>query len=63
MKITVTFKSPDAADYAGDELKELGANEDQLGVFEELCGEYFLYGEYCDIELDLEAGTATLVKA
>ncbi len=75
MKITVSFKNPDALDESIDEsLKDLkveGLSEEELeGVKEtrkeeikELCMKWFKWGEYLTVEIDTEAKTCTVVEA
>lgn len=61
MKFNVTFKDPDALEYAiQDALNENpDANEDTL---RKAAGPFFDYGEYVTIEIDTDRKTATVVK-
>lgn len=75
MKFTVMFKDPDAlheciddaaqkhaASIAGLSEREraavIDARREELG---ELCGTWFEYGEYAQIEIDTETKTATVL--
>lgn len=57
MKFTVTFKSPDAVD---DALADIPANQRKKA--EKICEEFFKYGEYVYVEIDTDAGTATVLQ-
>jgi len=58
MKIKVTFKTPDALDYALD-----GVPEEEREAVEEKCAKWFRYGECVTIEVDTDAGTAVVLPA
>jgi hypothetical protein len=58
MKFVLTFKTPDAVE---DALAECSDSERQTA--ERLTDKFFKYGEYADIEIDTEAGTATVLEA
>ncbi len=70
MKFTVSMKDPDTLHDAIDEAVKsdlattgLDADEQELLAesrrekISELCGKWFRYGEYLDVEIDTEAGT------
>jgi len=64
MKIPVVFKSPDAVDEAiinANENLEKMSKKDEA-AFKKVCKKFFEHGEYATIEIDTEAGTATLLK-
>lgn len=68
MRLTVTFKDPDAVYSAvaraiqlRPELTDLEAEELAEELGEKVRG-WFRYGEYADISIDTEAGTARLVR-
>lgn len=77
MKIKVTMKDPDTlhdavADAVRDEVAGLaGLSEDEREAVEEkrraavmaAAGKWFRYGEYLTVEIDTEAGTATVCPA
>lgn len=56
MKFTVTFKTPDALDYAIEDL-----SEDEQEEAKETARKFIEYGEYAVIEFDTETQTATVV--
>jgi hypothetical protein len=75
MKFTVMFKDPDALHESLDEAAKkhaasiaglsprereavAGTRREELG---ELCGTWFEYGEYLEVEIDTEAKTATVL--
>jgi len=67
MKLTVSFKTPDAVDYTIDDMERAEFDSDE--AFEEakdkaraLMDKYIEYGEYVLIDFDTEAGTATVRK-
>lgn len=77
MKIKVTMKDPDTLDDAIDDavrtdiarIDGLDKN-DREALFEgrrekigELAAKWFKYGEYLSVEIDTEAGTATVLAA
>jgi hypothetical protein len=75
MKFRVTFKTPDALEYAAQEVSVVEARqqaEHDGATFYDAQGEAYdaaiefgkkwvKYGEYVTIEFDTEAGTATVV--
>ncbi len=75
MKFTVTFKDPDGpadciADAVKESLADIGLTGDEMeAIIEkrqekltEWCfGNFFEYGEYVEIEIDTDAGTARVV--
>lgn len=72
MKFTVTMKTPDALDYALEDLEEqLSDHElldeddrrDKLEEAREFAKEYMEWSEYIRVEFDTEAKTATVLKA
>lgn len=78
MKFKVTMKNPDAvgdaiSDAVRDDLNNIphitdeeerdalqDSREEKLKKF---CSQWFKYGEYLTVEIDTEAGTATVLKA
>lgn len=58
MKVLITFKHPDALDYAREDIKD----SKTLSDFNLIANEYFEYDEYAYIEVDTETGEATLKK-
>ena len=56
------MKSPDALDYANEELDESTPTEEQRDTFDKLAETYFEYDEYVRIEFDLDKGTAKLLE-
>ncbi len=74
MKFRVSFKTPDAVDYAienvlGSERNALELNEDAFiareeikGTIKEMCDKFVSYGECVTIEFDTETKTATVVE-
>ncbi len=76
MKFTVSFKCPDALQEAVEEAVKSGLvdtdhDEEEREALEELriqkvykeCSEkWFKWGEYCDVEVDTEAGTCTVLE-
>lgn len=75
MKITVSFKNPDALDESIDEsfqdLKIEGLDEEELEAVKEtrkaetkeICEKWFKWGEYLTVEVDTEAKTCTVIEA
>lgn len=75
MKLKVTFKDPDGPyeciqDAAKAEVNAIvGVHEDEKEALIEsrakhirkVTGKFFAYGEYCEIEIDTDAGTAIVV--
>ncbi len=62
-KFIVTFKHPDAPSEA---IGEAIANATLVKPADQkkakaICGKFFRYGEYADIEIDTDAGTATVL--
>lgn len=75
MKITISFKDPDAVDYAIESAVEVAVDEmclpvdESNAVFEiktgkarEALSKFVEYGEYLRVEFDTEAGTATVLE-
>ncbi len=58
MKFRVTFKTPDAVDYAVDEYGL--EHKDEI---KETARKFVTYGEYITVEFDTETQTATVVPA
>lgn len=76
MKFTVTMKDPDGVydsieEAVRESIKAMGLPEDEAEALTEArtetvkktTGKFFRYGEYVDIEIDTEAGTATVLPA
>lgn len=74
MKFTVTMKDPDGLDMSiddaiqDDESLQTMAKDEQKAVIgarkqrmRDVCKRWFEYGEYIRIEIDMEAGTATVL--
>ena len=61
MKVRVTCKCNDALSNAEGGMVASGANRDQLDEFYDLAMEYFMYGEYLYVDIDLKNGTVELV--
>lgn len=57
MKVRLSFKTPDVVDDAAKDIKD----EDERAKFKMLAGTFFEYGEYVEIEVDTETGTARVV--
>ncbi len=57
MKFRVTFKTPDALDYALDDFPYDESREEA----KEVAKQFIEYGEYITVEFDTEAKTATVV--
>lgn len=55
--ITVTFKTPNALEYALDGLKQEAKDEAHR-----FCSQYIRYREYIDIEFDLDNQTVKVLK-
>lgn len=76
MKFKITMKDPDGVyecvrDAVKDSLRaESGLSKDErealievrYEAFQELVRKWFRHGEYVDVEIDTEAGTATLLQ-
>ncbi len=75
MKIVVSFKTPDALEYAIKEHLEAeqvadddgmpdpeNGHDDMFDELKEKLSEWVEYGECVSIEFDTEAGTATVLK-
>lgn len=56
MKFTVSFKNPDAVDYALQEM-----NEDERREASRTINKFIEYGEYANIQFDTEKGTAVVL--
>lgn len=76
MKFTITMKDPDGVydciqDAAKESLKVGGLTEKEqeilldarIETIKETTGKFFEYGEYINVEIDTEAGTATVLPA
>ena len=77
MKFIVTFKDPDGPSDSIDEAarKSIAAieglseperealEEKRIEALREATAKWFKWGEYVDIEIDTEAGTATVLPA
>jgi hypothetical protein len=74
MKFTVTMKDPDGLDTSIDDaiqddesLLEMAKDEQKAVIgarkqrMRDVCKRWFEYGEYIRIEIDVEAGTATVL--
>ena len=63
MKITISFKTPDAVDNAIDEeYPDTEENEDSRRELREFFQRYVKWGECVSIEFDTEAGTARVLS-
>lgn len=76
MKLTITWKTPDAGDYdireaaerAVDGLADVDPDErawliqEQAEAISEALSKWIDYGEIMTVEFDLEAGTATVLE-
>jgi hypothetical protein len=58
MKLNITFKTPDAVDYA---LKDIESKEEQEDV-KNFLSKFISGGEYITICFDTDVETATVVK-
>lgn len=56
-KVRATFKSPDALDYALQDIQD----EDERERAEEIFRQFVKYGEYVTIEINTETGEARVV--
>lgn len=76
MKFTITMKDPDGVydcieDAVKDSLKASGLPGDEQDALKEVrgnkirevTGKFFEYGEYVNIEIDTDAGTATVLPS
>jgi hypothetical protein len=66
MKVSITFKTPDALYYVEKNLKESFQDdpeklEEELDGVHRCVGEYIQYGEQITVEFDTETGTATVL--
>jgi hypothetical protein len=68
MKVTLTFKSPDALEYGirdavEGEVARLGEDryDDLVDEAEAACAKWVKYGEYVTIEIDTETGEARML--
>ena len=57
MIIRLSFKTPDVVDYA---LEEIEDNDVKVEV-EEACKKFVKYGEYLDVDINIETGTAVVI--
>lgn len=58
MKFNISFKTPDAAHYALQDI-----DDEHKDKAEEIIGKFVRYGEYVDIEFDTETGEAKVLRA
>lgn len=56
MKIRITFKDPDAVEYAFEEARV------EMKDYEHKLARFFEYNEYVTIEFDLESGAAKVLE-
>ena len=68
MKILISMKTPDAAEHACrqaattfDENDNEIFNEELFEQYMISCRRWLRYGEYMDVEVDLEAGNARII--
>ncbi len=61
MKFHVTFKDPDALDYAIQDATAENPDVDDEKL-RKVASSFFDYGEYVTIEIDTDKKTATVVK-
>lgn len=59
MKINITFKTPDAIDYAA---QDYFSDDGDIEEFKEFCSKWVEYGELIRIEFDTEKRTATVLE-
>lgn len=77
MKFTVTMKDPDVLEDAIERAAEKSVLEEyptmatkerelltevRCEVARQVAGQWFEYGEYIDVEVDTDAGTATVLR-
>lgn len=60
MKFTVTFKNPDAVDYA---ISDIAPTEKVAKEMKKATLPWVQWGEYITVEFDTESGEATVVPA
>jgi hypothetical protein len=58
-KFIISFKNPDAIDCG---IQDANLSEKDAAKAKAVCQKYFEYGEYANIEIDTDKGTATLLK-
>ena len=58
MKVRIGFKTPDAVEYASQDIED----EDEREAFVELCRRWVSLGECLTVEVDTEAGTCEVVS-
>ncbi len=77
MKFTVSFKCPDALIEAIEEAVKSGLSDTDhddaerkaleplriMKLYKECSEQWFKFGEYCDVEVDTDAGTCTVLEA
>jgi len=74
MKFVVNFKTPDAIQYAINNLHQDKPSHiskadwdeavlDRQAEAEAACKKWFEYDEYCRVEIDTDRGTATVLEA
>lgn len=65
MRIGLTFKTPDALDSAVEDI--VGKDEDETFELQDKArralSKFIRYGEYVSIEVDIETGEATVMRA
>ena len=59
MKLTLSFKTPDVADYALEDIED----EDQKDEAQEAIDKWVKYGECLNVEIDTETGEARVLPA
>jgi len=57
MKVRLTFKTPDVVD---DAIEQDGLEDYEVEIHK-ACDKWVRYGEYLTVEVDTEAGTATVL--
>jgi len=58
MKLTITFKDPDAVDQALSSLDEFDEEKASLAIYN-----WVKYGEYLSVVIDTDTGECTPVRA
>jgi len=70
MKFRVTMKTPDALDYALEDLEEQmiehafldkDERDEQINEARDFANRWIKWGEYIEVEFDTKEGTATIV--
>ena len=63
MKFIVTFKNPDALDDSITQAVWNGSlTHDKIEKAKKVCRKFFEYGAYVNVEVDIEKGTATVIR-